>query len=241
MSLYSETEDNISKAEVFLKNLSIFENLKEEEIHQIAQRVQRKSFASGVTIFHQEMPGMMLYMIETGWIRVYSIGRTGQELTLNVFGQYDIMGELSVLDSKRHSGTSITLAPTVVWLLPKNDVIDFCDKYPSITQVFLQILVDRVRSTTQSMEAMTFQDVQGRLAYKLLLLAERSSQFSDEEHLIDIPLTQVDLASIVGATRESVNKALSALRAGKYIATNGSRFSIINPSGLRKLIQDRGR
>lgn len=88
---------------------------------------------------------------------------------------------------------------------------EFLERYPGITRAMIQILVAWVRSTTHHVEAMTFQDVQGRLAYEMLNLAVRHGRGTDDVIEIDIPLTQGDLATIVGATRESVNKAFSAL------------------------------
>jgi CRP-like cAMP-binding protein len=187
------------------------------------------------------MPGMMLYMIESGWVRIYSIGRTGQELTIKIFEKNEIFGELSLLDDNLHSVTSITLSPTVVWLLPKSDLKEFLDRFPGILHAFIHILVARVRLTTRHVEAMTFQDVQGRLAFMLLNLAKRHGQQTEDEIRIDIPLTQVDLATIVGATRESVNKALSYLRSQNLVKVDGTHFVVVDSTGLNKLIQERGR
>ena len=241
MSLYSNIPSAPPGGQEFLAGLTLFADLEAQQLEQIAQRVQRRTFAFGVTLFHQDMPGTMMYMIETGSVRVISIGRTGQELTLNVLGPGEIFGELSILDGQQRSATAITLVPTVVWLLSQADLKEFMSKYPPVNQAMIQILVERVRATARRLEAMTFQDVLGRLAFELLSLAERSGQPYEQGIEITIPLTQVDLASMVGATRESVNKAVSVLRSKELINVDGTRWFLQDPAGIQQILYERGR
>lgn len=241
MSLYSNIPSAPPGGQEFLAGLILFANLEPEQLEHIALRVQRRTFAMGVTLFHQDMPGTMMYMIESGSVRVISIGRTGQELTLNVLGPGEIFGELSILDGQQRSATAITLAPTVVWLLSQADLKEFMSKYPPVNQAMIQILVERVRATARRLEAMTFQDVLGRLAFELLSLAERSGQPFEEGIEITIPLTQVELATMVGATRESVNKAVSVLRDRNLVDFDGTRWFLIDPAGMQQILYERGR
>ncbi len=241
MSLYSNIPSAPSGGQEFLAGLTLFADLEAQQLEHIAQRVQRRTFALGVTLFHQDMPGTMMYMIETGSVRVISIGRTGQELTLNVLGPGEIFGELSILDGQQRSATAITLVPIVVWLLSQADLNEFMSKYPPVNQAMIQILVERVRATARRLEAMTFQDVLGRLAFELLSLADRSGQPYEQGIEITIPLTQVDLASMVGATRESVNKAVSVLRSKELINVDGTRWFLLDPAGIQKILYERGR
>lgn len=241
MSLYSNFHKPSEDADVFLSRLALFSQLAPDQRAQVAARAQRRSFAAGVTLYHQDMPGIMLYMIEEGSIRVFSIGRTGQELTLDVLGRGDILGVLSTLDNKPHSSSAITLSPTVVWLISRADFEDSINRFPGIARALIQILVERMRRTTQNIEAMTFQDVQGRLAYEILNLSERHGRKNASSIEISIPLTQMELASMVGATRESVNKALSALRSQNLIRAEGASMIVISPEGLRNIVFDRGR
>jgi len=241
MSLYSSIPNAPPGAPEFLSSLPLFADLAEEQLEQVAQRVQRRTFALGITLFHQDMPGTMMYMIESGSVRVISIGRTGQELTLNVLGPGELFGELSILDGQQRSATAITLAPTVAWLLSQADLNEFMSKFPPVNQAMIQILVDRVRTTARRLEAMTFQDVLGRLAFELLSLAERSGRPCEQGVEITIPLTQVDLATMVGATRESVNKSVSVLRSRDLIDVDGTSWYLQDPAGLQQILYERGR
>ena len=256
MSLHSDPHNPPPGAQAFLRSLSLFAGLNDEQLSEVARHLQRRGFAAGVTLYHQDMPGIMLYMIESGRVRLFSAGRTGHEFTHNIFGPGDILGELPIIDGKHHSGTAITLLPTVVWILPRADMEDLLERHPPVMLAMTQMLAARVRLMTSHAEGMIFQDVQGRLAHEILRLAIRHGQPSPPAPLpsqttgegsrageveIGVPLTQVDLASMVGATRESVNKAMTALRAQNLVRVDGTRLIVVDPAGLQQMVQERGR
>ena len=241
MSLYSDISRMQPNAADVLQGTPLFAGLNPEQRREIGTRLKRRSFAPGVTLFHQDMPGSSLYLIEEGRVRVFILGRTGIEITVNVLGPGDVFGELALLDFKPHSATALTIEPCVVWLLARADMEEFIECYPAFARALLGILVERVRAVTHLIEAMAFQDVQGRLAYRLLFLAERHGYLSPEGIEIAAPLTQAELATMVGASRESVNKALMALRSNELIRIEGSHITVINSEGLQKMIFDRGR
>lgn len=240
MSLYSDIHDRSSEARSFLASLSLFEGLSREELSQIADNLQRRSFAEGVTLFHQDMPGIMLYMIQEGFIRVFSIGRTGQELTFEIFGPGDIFGELSLLDDHHHSATAVTLSHSIVWLLPKSSLEDCLNRLPGVARAMNRILAKRVRSRAKHTESLTFLDVLGRLANVMLDLAEKHGRHVGGAIEIQVPLTQVDLANMVSATREGVNRAVKTLRDQGLVNIDGTQLTVLSPRGLQRVVQERG-
>lgn len=241
MSFYSDISQIKANAAEFLNSIPLFAGLNPEQRREIGTRLRRRSFAPGVTLFHQDMSGNSLYLIEQGCVRVFILGRTGIEITVNVLGPGDIFGELAILDNKPHSATALTLEPCVVWLLARSDMEEFLERYPVLARELSRILVARVRGATHLIEALAFQDVQGRLAYRLLFLAEHHGRHTPAGIEIAVPLTQGELATMVGASRESVNKALTVLRSSEMIRIDGARITVINIDGLQKMIFDHGR
>lgn len=225
----------------FLKKIPLFAELDQETLSDISARIQYRTFGNGMTLFHQDMPGMTLYMIAEGYVRLYSMGQTGQEFTYYIYGPMEIFGELSLMDNGYHAASCITLTPIKIWLLSKDQLFDVLKKYPAITIRLLRIIASRVRSTTRKAEAMAFQDVQGRLAYEILDLEKMCGIWTADGISIDIPLNQNDLASMVGATRESVNKALSTFRSKNLIKMSASNIIITDRAGLEKILLERGR
>jgi CRP/FNR family transcriptional regulator, cyclic AMP receptor protein len=241
MSLYSNL-NAAPGALKFVKSFPLFKDLSAEEYEEIAKQIQHRTFAHGIILFHQDMPSSrMLYMIEDGWIRIYSLGRTGTELTLTILGRGDVLGEMSVLDNQYHSATALTLTTTNLWLLPKDNLESLLERSPSISRQLIKILVGRMRTIINHTEALTFQDVPGRLAYEILTLAQRHGTKSEMHIDVDLPLTQSDLATMVGATRESVNKALAMLRSHNLVQLDGSKLVVIDLAGLQHIVFERGR
>jgi len=241
MNSHSQANNQMPDALEFLKKIPLFTELDQETSSDIAGRMQYRTFGGGMTLFHQDMPGMTLYMIAEGYVRLYSIGQTGQEFTYYIYGPTEIFGELSLMDNGYHAATCITMTPTRIWLLSRDHLFDILQRYPVVNIRLLRIIASRVRSTTRKAEAMAFQDVQGRLAYELLNLGKKCVRQPMDEMLIDIPLNQNDLASMVGATRESINKALSTFRSQNLIKMSGSNIVITDSVGLEKMLLERGR
>jgi CRP/FNR family transcriptional regulator, cyclic AMP receptor protein len=241
MSLYSNIRQEHHSGEEFLKDVPLFSGLDQDQLADVANRFSFRIFAPGVTIFHQDMPGTMLYLIDNGNVRVFSIGKTGQELTISIIGPGEIFGELALLDRKPHSASVVTLTETSVWMLQARDFDDLLEKYPSLMREINLMLVSRIRNTTHLVEAMTFEDILGRLAFQLLRLMEKYGQPQDEGVFITIPLTQAELATLVGATREHVNKCIAIMRTQNLITTEEARITLINPAGLKRIIYERGR
>lgn len=241
MSLYSNIRQDHDEALSFLKDLPLFSGFEPDELDDVINRTSYRIFAPGVTIFHQDMPGTMLYIIERGCVRIFSLGKTGQELTLSILGPKDMFGELALLDRKPHSASAVTMNETTVWMLSLRDFEDLLTRYPSILREINIILVSRLRKTTHLVEALIFEDILGRLAYQFLYLTEQYGQTVSDGIVIDVPLTQAELATLVGATRESVNKCISIMRAQNLIRTDEAKITLIDPSGLRRMIHERGR
>ncbi len=225
----------------FLRGVPLFAGLEASILEEAASLMQSRAFGSGMTLFHQDMPGTTLYLMAEGAVRVYSIGQTGQEFTYYIYGPGDIFGELSLLGSGYHSATCITMMPIKTWLLSRDSLFLLMQKYPVIMRQLLGIVAQRVRTATRKSEAMAFQDVQGRLVYELLNLEERISKPAADGTLIDVPLTQNDLASMVGATRESVNKVLAMFRSQNLIKLSGASITIVDRAGLERIFVERGR
>lgn len=241
MSMYSHTSRTQYDPTAFIKTIPLFANLKPNDLDEVARRVSRHVYPSGSVLFHQNTPGAMLYLIEEGSVRVFGVGLTGQEHTFNTFSAGEIFGELSILDNQPRSASAITMASTVIWLLSRPDLDVLFERCPSLARNMIVLLTERVRTAASHVEAIIFQDVQGRLAYEMLLLSAKHGTPTADGILIDMPLTQSDLATIVGATRESVNKALVYLRSKNLVQVEGTQIKVLKTDGLRRIIYERGR
>jgi CRP/FNR family transcriptional regulator, cyclic AMP receptor protein len=241
MSLHSPASSPHHVTPDFLASIPLFNGLEQGTLEEIADLMIYRAFGKGMTIFHQDMPGTTLYLIADGYVRTYSIGQTGQEFTYWIYGPGEVFGELSLLDQGYHSATCTTMTPIKTWLLSKENLFSILRRHPPLMLRLLGLIAHRVRIATRKAEVMAFQDVQGRLAYEMLSLADKGTIRPEQDITIEVPLTQNELASMVGATRESVNKVLSLLKSQNMIRLSGTSIVICDVQGLQRMVVERGR
>jgi CRP-like cAMP-binding protein len=213
--------------------------MSEEQLAEVVPLLHPRTYAPAVTLFHQGMPGTTLYLIEEGRVRLSSMGQNGHEHTLAIYGPSDIFGELTLLDGLPRSASAVTITNTALWLLSKGDLDRLMEQYPVMARSMNRILAGRLRASATHVEAIIFQDVIGRLAYELYNLSQCHGRQTDDGVVIDMPLTQADLGSIVGATRESVNKALSTLRNRQLIQVEGTQIVVLDAAELQNILTGR--
>jgi CRP/FNR family transcriptional regulator/CRP/FNR family cyclic AMP-dependent transcriptional regulator len=218
-----------------LRKTPLFAGLPEEELQTLAGRLGKRTFARGMILFHKDSPGQTLYLIESGLVRIFVLSENGQEMTLNIHGPGECFGELSLLDGKPRSAGALALEQTVTYILHRDDFLGCLREHPLLAQRVLELLADRLRHLTAYAECLAFLDVPGRLAAALLDLAERhGTRLDDHTVEIDLRLTQTELATWIGATREMVNRALMVFRDRGWITIEGQKIRIADIKQLRE-------
>jgi CRP/FNR family transcriptional regulator, cyclic AMP receptor protein len=222
--------------EQLLGQMVLFAELPPSRLAELAQMVRRRTYRRGETIFHKGDPGNSLYLITDGQVKIVLPSDTGEEMTLGVLQTGDMFGELALFDGLPRSATMVAVENTEVLLLYRDDFLGFVGRNPEVATALLGVLSRRLRATDEWIEDAVFLDVPGRLAKRLLDLADRHGKQTDGGVEIDLKLTQQDLAAMVGATRESVNKHLGWMRDHRLIALDGQRVILLRPAELRKRI-----
>jgi CRP/FNR family transcriptional regulator, cyclic AMP receptor protein len=220
----------------YFKQVSFFADLPEEEIQVLSSATKRRTFRAGEVIFHRDDPGQVLYMIKEGKVKICIISPDGQEVSLAVFGKGEYFGEFALLDGLPRSTDAVALEKVECYTLQRSDFHNTIQKNPKIAILILEALSKRLRNTNQMVEDLIFLDVYGRVAKKLLELAEAHGVKTEDGVRIDVRLTQQELASMVGASRESVNKVLGYFTDKNFISTDKHRITIHNTNDLKRRI-----
>lgn len=220
----------------YFKQVSFFADLPEEEIQVLSSATKRRTFRAGEVIFHRDDPGQVLYMIKEGKVKICIISPDGQEVSMAVFGRGEYFGEFALLDGLPRSTDAVALEKVECYTLQRSDFHNTIQKNPKIAILILEALSKRLRNTNQMVEDLIFLDVYGRVAKKLLELAEAHGIKADDGVRIDVRLTQQELASMVGASRESVNKVLGYFTDKNFISTDKHRITIHNTNDLKRRI-----
>ena len=222
--------------EQLLGQMVLFSELPPSRLAELAQMVRRRTYHRGETIFHKGDPGDSLYLITDGQVKIVLPSEAGEEMTLGVLQTGDMFGELALFDGLPRSATMVAVENTEVLLLYRDDFLGFVGRNPEVATALLGVLSRRLRATNEWIEDAIFLDVPGRLAKRLLDLADRHGRQTDRGVEIDLKLTQQDLAAMVGATRESVNKHLGWMRDHRLIELDRQRIILLRPAELRKRI-----
>ena len=198
---------------------------------------QRRWFKRGEVIFHKGDPGETLFMIVQGQVKIVLPSEMGEEALLAVLDEGEFFGELSLIDEQPRSATIVASEPTETLVLHRDAFLKALTQAPELAIDMLRVLSRRLREADEFVEDAVFLDVPGRLAKKLLQLAEAYGHPTGEGGTtIGLRLTQQELATMVGATRESVNKHLRAYRSRGIIELDHQRIIIRKPDDLARRI-----
>jgi CRP/FNR family transcriptional regulator, cyclic AMP receptor protein len=218
----------------FLAKVPLFSELTAEERARLAALLRSRRYARGEVIFLEGDEGTALCLIAEGRIRIQLTGTDGREVVINVYGPGDFFGELAMLDGEPRSADAIAQEASRVFWLQRDDFIAFLDSHPRAAMTMLASLSRRVRHTTRVVQDATFRDVPSRLARVLLDLAARNGEAVEPGIRIESRLTQGELAAMVGASRETVNRALRGFEERGWIRWEANRILILRPDLLRK-------
>jgi len=204
--------------------------------HRGANRFRSASrrYQRGDLIFQKDDPGQTLFIVASGSVRIYVPSSQGADLTLAVLGPGNFFGDLSLLDGRPRSASASALTDTSVVALERSDFVALVRSRPEAAMSVLATVASRLRETDEMASDLAFLDVGGRLAKKLLDLAATNGVRRRDGVLLDMSLTQEELANMIGVTRESVNRNLSLFRRIGLIGKEGRRFILRDPSGLRQ-------
>jgi CRP/FNR family transcriptional regulator, cyclic AMP receptor protein len=217
-----------------LRRVQLFASLSDGQLAELARVSRRYRYDRDETIFYQGDPGDTFYVILTGQVKVSVTSPEGQEAILVVLDAGEGFGEFALLDDQPRSATIEATLPTEVVSLRKDDFRRLLRQMPDIAIGLLRVLTKRLRDTDQLVQDAAFLDVGDRLAKKLLSLMETHGRPVPHGGIeLTLQLTQQELASMIGATRESVNKQLGTFRDRGVVAVDRQRITILRPDTLR--------
>ncbi len=193
-----------------LRRCALFEQCDEAALDGVVRALRRRRFRRNEVIFHQGDPGDALHVVAAGAVKIVLPSAEGEEAIIATLRPGDFFGELAILDGAPRSATAVALETCETLELPRAIFHEQLDRDPRLRDALLMGLTHELRRLTGHVEELHFLDLAGRLAMRLFRLAREADKDGVEVRL-DWPYTQSDLASMIGGTRQSVNKLLSGL------------------------------
>jgi CRP/FNR family cyclic AMP-dependent transcriptional regulator len=219
-----------------LRGVTIFAGLAPDHLQLLGASLSPCSFPRGATIFRQGDEGDVLYLIVRGQVRIYTISQSGHELSVQVFRDGHFFGELALLDGQPRSASAQAMRPTTALALHREAFRRAIIGSPEIALSILEELSGRLRRSNIYAEHLAGQSAPQRVVRTLLDLADQHGVAERGATRIDLHLTQDDLASLAGTTRETVNRVLGGLRDQGLIHVERARVSVLNLPLLERSI-----
>ena len=191
-----------------LARIPFFAGLDDDALERLAAGTRTRRFRRGEVIFHAGDPGDALFIIVSGEVKISLPSEDGDEAILVRLARGDVFGELALLDGAPRSATATALTAVETVVLPRDRFRELIANEPVVRDALLASLAAELRRLTTHVEELHFLDITGRLAARLVRLAQEGSPTDDGGIRLRANLTQADLAAMVGCTRQSVNKLL---------------------------------
>lgn len=223
------------KRQLFERNF-LLGKLSPNEIDALLRYSRVERYPAGEEIFAKGSPGNSMMIVLRGSVRISSISLTGKEIVLNIINAGQIVGEIATLDGGERSGDAVAMTDCELLVLNRRDFMPFLENHADICLMLIKILCQRLRQTSEQVEDLQFRHLEGRIAKALLHLSERSGSSGVDGRVLELHMSQSELANIVGSSRESVNKQLQAWHKAGFIDLAKGSIVIRDPAALQQLI-----
>lgn len=220
-----------------LGQIPLFRGLTQQDLAELASLLRVQKVKGGEVLFRKGSEGTTLYIIQEGAVKIVLPSRLGDEMIITIFSEGDFFGEMSLLDGMPRSADAIAVEDSRLLLLNRSDFLYFLKKIDNAIEAIFSTLSARLRKTDDLLEDTSFLNIPARFAKKLIELGETFGRRDGDTLEISLRLTQKDLADMVGATRESINKELRNLREKGVVSVSGHTLRINDVNRLKRRIR----
>jgi CRP/FNR family cyclic AMP-dependent transcriptional regulator len=222
----TEVDSSLLARSGFLADLS------PPDLRELAAHLRRRRYPKGQILFAQGEPGVSLFVVESGLVNTVLAYTDGKEIVLNSYGPGDVFGELSLLDGEGRSADAVVESDSQLLVLGRDEFVRFLEERPRIAISLLAIVTRKVRRLTRQVYDIAFLDVPARLAQTLLELSATRGKPANCGAARSFRATQTELASLIGATRESVNKWLGYFEDRGLVRRTRGQVTVLRPDIL---------
>jgi CRP/FNR family transcriptional regulator len=213
----------------------LFQGLPDGDLAALDERSTALSFAKGELIYSPFDRGESIFLLEEGRVRIYRSAHDGRQLTLAMLDPGMAFGQVAVLDEPTHDAYAEALSDCVVRVLRLGDLERAISAHPQVALNLMRTLSLRLRHAEDQIESLAFRAVPSRLAAKLLELMDRYGRVTPNGIRIDERFTHLQLAEMIGTSRETLTKVLNELRDSGLIDVRERLIWVLDVDGLEAL------
>ncbi len=220
-----------------IPRIELFKDLTETELSELEAASEKRSFKKKEVIFSEGEPSQWFYLLIKGKVKITKLSYEGKEIILEIIQAPDFFGGLAVLRGFPYPASAVAIEDSEVIRIPRNIFLRLAERYPSINQAMLSFLIDRVKTTQETLKNVALERVDTRIASQLLRLSERYGIPVKEGTLIDLRLTKQELADMVGTTVETAIRVMSKFKKSGYIEERDGKTIIRDLKKLKELAE----
>jgi CRP/FNR family transcriptional regulator len=224
----------VEDAEVVLRRAPLFEGLDEESARALRRQMPDVKLSRGEHLFLEGQEGDKLYIVLDGKLKLTRAAADGRENLISVLGPGEMFGELSLFDPRPRTSSASAITDATLAGLAHDALRAWLGDHPDVSIHMLKALARRLRRANDVVADLVFTDVPGRVAKNLLDLADRFGEQERDGLHVHHDLTQEELAQLVGASRETVNKALADFAARGWLQISARSVLILDTERLRR-------
>jgi CRP-like cAMP-binding protein len=224
----------VPQEEEVVRRAPLFTALDEAAAISLRASMDSVKITKGSILFKEGDDGEHLYVIIDGKLKLGTSSGDGRENLLSILGPGEMFGELSLFDPGPRTSTATAVTDAKLLSLSHEKVIPWLRQNPEVSLQLLTRLSQRLRRTNEAVGDLVFSDVPGRVAKALIDLGDRFGKTTPEGLLVNHDLTQEELAQLVGASRETVNKALADFAGRGWLKLDGRSVLIADVDRLSK-------
>jgi CRP/FNR family transcriptional regulator, cyclic AMP receptor protein len=218
----------------FLATVPLFSGLDRTELERFAELTREKFYPKGSVILFENDPGDSLFVVRQGRVKVVLIGEDGREVILGVLGVSEHFGELALIDDRPRSAHVIAMEDSHLLVLRRDDFRRRVESSPAVAWSLLTELSRRLRRADEKIGGLVLLDVPGRIARLLLDLSEESGSSTIEK-----ALTHQTIAQMIGASRETVSRAMKDFQDAQWVKVERRRITLADRTALEQRAQAR--
>lgn len=222
-----------------LSSFALFRELPQAQLMQLSEMLHGKTYPAGTTLMTIEQPGEVVYFVRSGTVKVHVEQADGRDVIISILGPGECVGEMSPLDQIGRSATVITIEESELLWLDRSTFRRFLHEMPALAYNLACILSARLRLANEQIQALAGREAETRIARQILAFSQRyGRQLANGDVHIPIRLTQSDIASLTGTSREHSNKILVSYKERGYISSDRRHYlTIHNLQALAKRCQ----
>ncbi|MFA3782020.1 Crp/Fnr family transcriptional regulator [Melioribacteraceae bacterium 4301-Me] len=220
----------------YLENFNLFSNLDKNKMIELNKMITDKETKANEPIYFAEEPSQNIYFLKTGRVKITKYLNDGSEKILTIINPGEIFGEMAYLDEGQRTDYAVTLEPSLICAIDKNDLASFIEKNPELNLRLTKIIGLKLRSFSERIEDLIFKDSKQRIVSFIIRYAEKYGKKIGDQIFIKPFLKHSTIGELTACSRQTVNYFLTELREKKVIDFDRNKLIINNISELKKYI-----